>query len=59
MDQQLHKFNEHFNHTEQIKKYALLPQEWTVDTGEITPTLKLKRKVIMEKYSQEIEAIYQ
>ena len=59
MDQQLHKFNEHFNHTEQIKKYALLPQEWTVDTGEITPTLKLKRKVIMEKYCQEIEAIYQ
>ena len=59
MDQQIHKFNEHFNHTEQIKKYALLPNEWTVDTGEITPTLKLKRKVIMEKYSQEIEALYQ
>jgi len=37
----------------------LLPNEWTVDTGEITPTLKLKRKVIMEKYSQEIEALYQ
>jgi len=59
MDQQIHKFNEHFNHTEQIKKYALLPNEWTVDTGEITPTLKLKRKVIMEKYNQEIEALYQ
>ena len=59
MDQQMHKFNEHFNHTEQIKKFALLQQEWTVDSGEITPTLKLKRKVIMEKYAQEIDAIYQ
>ena len=47
-----------FNHVEQIKKFELLPDEWTVDGGELTPTLKLKRKVIMEKYRDAIERIY-
>ncbi len=50
--------NSNFNHVEQIKRFELIPQEWTIDTGELTPTLKLKRKVIMEKYSQAIERIY-
>ena len=51
-------FNTYFNHVEQIKKFELLPNEWTVDGGEMTPTLKLKRKVIMEKYRDAIERIY-
>lgn len=51
-------FNKFFNHVEQIKKFELLPYEWTVDGGELTPTLKLKRKVIMEKYRNAIERIY-
>ena len=51
-------FNKFFNHVEQIKKFELLPYEWTVDGGELTPTLKLKRKVIMEKYKDAIERIY-
>ena len=51
-------FNKFFNHVEQIKKFELLPYEWTVDGGELTPTLKLKRKVIMEKYKNAIERIY-
>ena len=51
-------FNKFFNHVEQVKKFELLPNEWTVDTGELTPTLKLKRKVIMEKYKEVIERIY-
>jgi long-chain acyl-CoA synthetase len=51
-------FNKFFNQVEQVKKFELLPNEWTVDTGELTPTLKLKRKVIMEKYKQAIERIY-
>jgi long-chain acyl-CoA synthetase len=51
-------FNEFFNHVEQVKKFELLPDEWTIDSGELTPTLKLKRKVIMEKYKDAIERIY-
>ncbi len=51
-------FNKFFNHVEQIKKFELLSNEWTVDTGELTPKLSLKRKVIMEKYKDAIERIY-
>ena len=50
--------NKFFNNVEQVKKFELLPEEWTIDTGELTPTLKLKRKVIMEKYKDVIERIY-
>ncbi len=53
------KFNQLFNHVEQIKKFELLPAEWTIESGELTPTLKLKRKVILEKYHDIIDKIYQ
>jgi long-chain acyl-CoA synthetase len=52
------EYNQQFNHVEQIKKFELLDSEWTIDGGELTPTLKLKRKVIMEKYKDAIERIY-
>jgi long-chain acyl-CoA synthetase len=51
-------FNKYFNHVEQVKKFELLPNEWTVDTGEMTPKLSLKRKVIMEKYRDVVDRIY-
>lgn len=51
-------FNKYFNHVEQIKKFELLPNEWSVETGEMTPKLSLKRKVIMEKFRDAIERIY-
>ena len=47
-----------FNHIEQIKKIVLLPNEWTVDSGELTPKMSLKRKNILEKYKTEIDNIY-
>ncbi|MFN8247300.1 MAG: AMP-binding protein [Ferruginibacter sp.] len=52
-------FNTFFNHVEQIKKFELLPHEWSVDTGELTPKLSMKRKVIMEKYRSAVDRIYQ
>jgi long-chain acyl-CoA synthetase len=51
-------FNKFFNHVEQIKKFELLPHEWSVETGEMTPKLSLKRKVVMEKYRNAVERIY-
>jgi long-chain acyl-CoA synthetase len=51
-------FNKFFNHVEQIKRFELLPNEWTIESGELTPTLKLKRKVIMEKYKDAYQRIY-
>jgi long-chain acyl-CoA synthetase len=51
-------FNKYFNQVEQVKRFELLPHEWTIDSGELTPTLKLKRKVIMEKYKDAINRIY-
>ncbi|HEX2536537.1 MAG TPA: long-chain fatty acid--CoA ligase [Chitinophagaceae bacterium] len=50
--------NKHFNPVEQVKKFELLTTEWSVEGGELTPTLKLKRKVIMEKYRDAVERIY-
>ncbi|MGN6511118.1 MAG: AMP-dependent synthetase/ligase [Chitinophaga sp.] len=56
--QAVDQYNRHFNHIEQVKKFELLPREWTVDGGELTPTLKLKRKVIENKYQAAIAHIY-
>jgi long-chain acyl-CoA synthetase len=43
---------------EKIKKFKLLPEELTIERGEITPTLKIKRKVVMEKLNELIEGMY-
>ena len=50
--------NGNFNAVEQIKKFELIPNNWTVEAGELTPKLSLKRKVIMEKYRDVIAKIY-
>ena len=50
--------NKNFNPVEQVKKFELLPYPWSVDGGELTPTMKLKRKVIQEKYKDAIQRIY-
>lgn len=53
------EYNEFFNHVEQIKKFELLPLEWSIEGGEMTPKLSLRRKVVMEKYKEQIEKIYE
>ena len=50
--------NKEFGNWEQIKKFEIVPGEWTIDGGEMTPTLKLKRKPIAEKYASLIQKIY-
>ena len=51
-------FNCFFNHVEQIKKFELIPREWSIETGEMTPKMSLKRKVVMEKFKENVERIY-
>jgi long-chain acyl-CoA synthetase len=51
-------FNKQFGDTEQIKKFELIDHEWTVESGEITANLKLKRRTIHEKYKNLINSIY-
>ena len=55
---QIDQVNASLARVEQIKKFAILPRPFGIDTGELTPTLKIKRKVVALKYSSEIEAMY-
>jgi long-chain acyl-CoA synthetase len=50
--------NPDFGHVEQIKKFILVPDAWSVETGELTPTMKLKRRVVLENYKSQIAAMY-
>lgn len=56
--QEVQEANAEIGHWEQVKKIALLPAELTIDAGDLTPSLKLKRKVIMAKYAALVEGIY-
>jgi len=50
--------NKHFNQVEQVKRFTLLGEEWLPDSEELTPTMKLKRRGVLTKYAEEIDALY-
>lgn len=52
------EMNKHFGNAEQIKNFAVLPNEWGIASGELTPTLKLKRRFILEKYNTFIARLF-
>ncbi|HEY9342080.1 MAG TPA: long-chain fatty acid--CoA ligase [Hanamia sp.] len=56
---EIEKYNQQFNHVEQVKKFELIPYEWSIDTGEMTPKLSLRRKIIMEKNKEAVRRIYE
>ncbi len=56
--QAVDKANERLSRPEQVKKWSLLPVEWTAESAELTPTLKLKRRVVHSNYAQAIEDLY-
>ncbi len=58
IDSAVEAANETVARVEQIKKWYITPNEWGPDSGELTPSLKLRRNVVMEKYASEIEAMY-
>ena len=58
IDAQVKELNKKFNNPEQVKKFTILPRDLNVDEGELTPTLKIRRKQINENWSKEIEAMY-
>lgn len=51
-------FNHSLGHWEQIKTFRLTPDEWSIEGGQLTPTLKLKRRVLMEKYKELYKELY-
>jgi long-chain acyl-CoA synthetase len=55
---EVNKINQDLGHTEKIKKFRLLHQEWTFESGELSMTMKLRRKFILEKYHAIIEETY-
>ena len=55
---EIERYHKFFNHVEQVKKFELLPNDWTTENGELTPKLSLRRKVIMEKNKEAISNIY-
>ncbi len=58
INQEVSALNKEYGNWEQIKKFVLLPKEFSIDGDELTPTLKLKRKKILAKYQKEYKSIY-
>jgi long-chain acyl-CoA synthetase len=58
INKEINKINLEYGSWEQLKKVKLLPQEFTIEGGELTPTLKFKRKKIVEKYQAQYQEIY-
>jgi long-chain acyl-CoA synthetase len=58
IEQAVNAANEHLSRAEQVKRFTVLSTEWTPESGELTPTLKMRRRVIVERYGGDIEAMY-
>jgi long-chain acyl-CoA synthetase len=58
-ERDIEKFNEDFGQWERIKQFRLLAKPWTIEGGELTPTMKLKRRSIMEQYDGLVQSIYE
>ena len=52
------EFNKSLSKDEQVKRFKIVPDEWTPDSGELSPTLKLKRRILNDKYSDLINEIF-
>jgi long-chain acyl-CoA synthetase len=58
IQEEVTELNKKFGNWEQIKRFELTPDVWSIDAGHLTPTMKLKRKIVMEKYKDLYQRIY-
>ena len=58
IQEEVTEINKKFGNWEQIKRFELTPDVWSIDGGHLTPTMKLKRKIVMEKYKDLYQKIY-
>jgi long-chain acyl-CoA synthetase len=58
INEEVERYNTDFGKWEQVKKFTLMSEEWTVEGGQLTPTMKLKRKVIMDRYVTVVNDLY-
>ena len=58
VEREVQRLNNEFSNPEQIKKFVILPRDFTIDDGELTPTLKIRRKQINDNWSSEIDSMY-
>ena len=59
IEEEINEINQHFGHHEQIKKWEIISEKWTVDSGDLSPTLKLRRRFLTNKYAILIEKMYE
>ena len=58
IEKQVASVNERLSQVESIKRFRLLARDFTIETGELTPTMKLKRRIIAKNFAKDIEALY-
>jgi long-chain acyl-CoA synthetase len=58
IEEHIEKANQKFARVEQVKRFEILPRDLSQQEGELTPTLKVKRNVVADKYAGEIESLY-
>mgnify|MGYP000188449649 CR=1 FL=1 len=59
IQREVDKYNLELDHISQVKSFRLVCENWTPETGELSPTLKLKRKVVFKRYEDKVNSIYQ
>lgn len=58
IERAVNEANLQVSRVEQVKKYLIVPDEWTPESGEVTPSLKLKRRIVLERYAEDIDELY-
>ena len=58
MENFLENLNKNLSLVEKVKKFKIITEEFTIENGMLTPTLKLKRKKILERYKADLEKLY-